>query len=112
MHCLRAAIVLAIGQVTPMHCVRAVIALAIAITFPQMAYAQTIAIQVIVSPVGDTTPATNVPSCTPASCQKLVPRYPKARPTCSAYWLLGDADDRRPSDIISSVGSTNYDRHA
>jgi hypothetical protein len=81
---LRAAVALAVGQVTPMHCVCAVIALAIAITFPRMAYAQTNAIHVFIAPVGETTPATPVPTCTQASCQKLVPRYPK-----SPTYMLG-----------------------
>jgi hypothetical protein len=56
----------------------------LAITFPQMAYAQTNAIHVIISPVGDMTPATQAPACTSASCQKLVPRYPK-----SPTYMLG-----------------------
>ena len=81
---LRAAVALAFGQVTPMHCVCAVIALAIAMTFPQMAYAQTNAIHVVIAPVGDTTQATQAPACTPASCQKLIPRYPK-----SPTYMLG-----------------------
>lgn len=85
MHYMRGAFVLAFGQVTLMHCVRAVLALAVAIALPQMACAQTPnAIHMIISPVGATTPATPTQTCTEASCQKLVPRYPS-----SPTYMLG-----------------------